>query len=165
MNRPPNEPNGYPTPTDQEQSLVQLIYVSMAQHEFDDDVLDAILASSVRHNTHQQITGMLIYAEGNFLQVLEGPPVAVDDTMARIAADPRHCDLMVLGRLQVVQRDFEQWSMGFRRLTRRELMTHPAYASLVAGRIDFSMLGVRPGLAMDMLKEFSYSSLKRRLSV
>ncbi|HNJ76842.1 MAG TPA: BLUF domain-containing protein [Azospira sp.] len=62
-------------------SLIHLIYVSTAQGELDDVDLDRIMDSSVRRNTAARITGMLLYAGGNFMQVLEGEEADVDATM------------------------------------------------------------------------------------
>ncbi|MCK6375779.1 MAG: BLUF domain-containing protein, partial [Zoogloea sp.] len=64
--------------------LVQLIYVSSAARLLDEQALRAILESSVRHNTPQAVTGMLLYANGAFMQVLEGDEAAVAETMSRI---------------------------------------------------------------------------------
>lgn len=47
--------------------LVQLIYVSNATHLLSQAELLSILESSVRHNRQQDITGMLLYANGAFM--------------------------------------------------------------------------------------------------
>jgi hypothetical protein len=95
-------------------ALIHLIYVSTASIDYDDDELDRMLESSVRHNTSQHVTGMLLYARGNFIQVLEGEDTAVDETYDRIAKDPRHKGLIVIEREPIKKRDFDQWNMGFR---------------------------------------------------
>jgi hypothetical protein len=51
--------------------LIQLIYISQLVGE-DETSLGPILSASVRRNTASGITGMLLYANGRFLQVLEG---------------------------------------------------------------------------------------------
>lgn len=63
-------------------ALVRLIYVSSAVEELPDQVLDDILKSAVQHNKPQNITGMLLYCGGNFMQVLEGEEAAVKETYA-----------------------------------------------------------------------------------
>jgi hypothetical protein len=134
---------------------MQLVYVSTAHEELAPQVLDAILVSSVKHNMPQQITGMLVYADGNFLQILEGAAAAVQETFDRVKDDSRHYGVLVIAHEPVEHREFQQWSMGFRRVTRDELTANPAYAPLIAGKINFSALGVRPGLAMEILRDFS----------
>ncbi len=61
------------------------------------------------------ITGLLLYHDGNFLQILEGEAEKVQATFARIAANPRHRNLQRLPPVSVHTRLFPDWSMGFAR--------------------------------------------------
>jgi hypothetical protein len=135
-------------------SLIHLIYVSSATQLCDVDELERILESSARRNSTQQVTGMLVYVGGNFMQVLEGEEAAIDETYGRIAQDARHRDLIVIDRGRIVQREFERWSMGFRRLGTEEIASHPGYAPFFDSDYDVKAIGARPGLALDLLKEF-----------
>lgn len=137
-------------------SLIHLIYVSTARGELDDVDLDRIMDSSVRRNTAARITGMLLYAGGNFMQVLEGEEADVDATMSRIAADARHHGLLVIDRRAIEQRSFGAWHMGYRRVCRLDIQSHPALAPLLSNGIDAEGIAARPGLALDVLKEFAY---------
>lgn len=69
-------------------SLIQLVYAS--QLRGDESVLSAIHSHAVRNNTAHTITGMLLYANRRFLQVLEGERDVVHATFSHIKADPRH---------------------------------------------------------------------------
>jgi hypothetical protein len=42
---------------------------------------------------------MLLYAFGNFLQVLEGDESATDEVFAKISADDRHHDILVISEV------------------------------------------------------------------
>lgn len=66
---------------------------------------------------HQRsnLTGLLLYHEGQFLQVLEGPEAPLREFFARIALDPRHCKLQKLADGPKLQRDFSDWYMSFAR--------------------------------------------------
>jgi hypothetical protein len=44
------------------------------------------------------VTGMLVQADGDFLQVIEGEPKRVVGISDRISVDPRHRDISVLQR-------------------------------------------------------------------
>ncbi|MCG3808270.1 MULTISPECIES: BLUF domain-containing protein [Psychrobacter] len=57
--------------------------------------LSDIVSVSRKHNPKSQITGIISYREGQYLQVLEGPYLEVDKLMSKIASDPRHEDLWV----------------------------------------------------------------------
>ena len=75
--------------------------------------VESILAVSRRNNARVGVTGALIFNRSTFGQVLEGPEEAVDETYARIEADPRHRDVEVLDLRSVEERGFGDWSMGF----------------------------------------------------
>jgi hypothetical protein len=58
------------------------------------------------------VTGMLMSSGGIFYQVLEGPADEVDKLFRKIAADPRHKDVLVLTmQEQVEDRQFPSWAM------------------------------------------------------
>ncbi|WP_295388716.1 BLUF domain-containing protein [uncultured Thiodictyon sp.] len=145
-------------------ALIHLIYVSTAFKELDTTALDQILASSVRHNTPQQVTGMLLYAGGSFMQVLEGEAAAVDETFTRIKRDPRHTDVFEIAREPVDERHFDRWSMGFKRLSAGDAATHPGYAPFFEHGFDPATIGAHPGLALEMLIDFSLNQSPGRPS-
>ncbi|MCA9738410.1 MAG: BLUF domain-containing protein, partial [Gemmatimonadetes bacterium] len=63
-------------------------------------------------NTRLGVTGLLLFHEGSFIQVLEGPPDVVEALYARIETDPRHGGALVLSRGLVEERSFGEWRMG-----------------------------------------------------
>lgn len=83
--------------------------------------LETILAQSRRNNGRDDITGMLLYSDGNFMQAIEGPEQGVDDLLARIEQDRRHEGIIKVARYAVAERQFANWSMGFRPLEKREM--------------------------------------------
>lgn len=107
--------------------LVQVIYASSATELFEKDELIALLETSRANNHAVDVTGILLYKDGNFLQVLEGPEPAVDTLLARIAKDQRHKRVMVFFRQTIENRDFPHWSMAFRDLKDPELAKLPGF--------------------------------------
>jgi hypothetical protein len=72
----------------------------------------SIAAHAAARNALVQVTGILMASGQVFFQVLEGPTAAIDDVIGRIARDPRHCDLLVLGtETDPGARFFPNWSM------------------------------------------------------
>lgn len=136
-------------------ALSHLIYVSNSCEASGPPQLDRILDSSVRHNMAQQITGMLLYADGGFMQVIEGEDAAIDETFGRIQADPRHTNIILIDRAPIAERSFPGWTMGFRRLGAEEAAAHPAYAPFFERGFDAAALGARPGLALTLLRSFA----------
>ena len=90
--------------------LLQIVYASHP-FGFDDGALNGILSDARRCNHRDDITGALICRADVYLQLLEGPPAAVDATYARIGKDDRHADVTLLQRRSVRERLFPGWSM------------------------------------------------------
>jgi hypothetical protein len=96
--------------------MYHLVYVSTGAKEFSDEDLDSLLSQSREKNARLDITGLLLYSRGTFMQILEGPKQAVLDVLEKIKADPRHRGMIVLIQKEQVSREFDGWSMGFKRL-------------------------------------------------
>lgn len=102
-------------------ALIHVIYASTACEPFDDASLAALLRGARDNNAQLGITGMLLFSDGDFIQVLEGEEPAVDALVRRIFADPRHGRIVRIIRESIAARSFADWSMGFVRTTRAEL--------------------------------------------
>lgn len=94
-------------------NLIQCIYASAAIDEIGQRDLANILEEARERNTAKDITGMLVFHEGAFLQVLEGPAAAVETLVKAIKRDPRHGAFRLLLADTIEDREFEEWSMGF----------------------------------------------------
>ncbi|NVK18635.1 MAG: BLUF domain-containing protein [Methylocystaceae bacterium] len=94
-------------------NMMQLIYVSAALKAFSDVELTNILETARKCNSEKGISGILVYRKGSFLQVLEGPQEFVDPLFVKIKKDPRHTNIRLLFQGEIVEKDFEEWSMGF----------------------------------------------------
>lgn len=104
-----------PTPSNQEPStgLWQLTYVSGATIPFSADDMAELVNGSRERNAARQLTGILLYRDGSFLQVIEGPLDAVDHLFETIHRDPRHSRILVLQRLPIQQREFPDNPLEF----------------------------------------------------
>lgn len=96
-----------------EASIYQILYRSQATAQLSNSQLLELLQRARRANAEQQITGLLLYSEGQFVQLLEGPPAAVKNLYARIARDPRHNRVELVREALVPARQFAEWSMDF----------------------------------------------------
>jgi hypothetical protein len=92
----------------------QLVYLSSATSLYDQDELLRILQVSRRNNSANNITGLLLYHEGNIIQFLEGEEQAVSALYDKIESDPRHKGVLPLLQRKLPKRDFGNWSMGFK---------------------------------------------------
>lgn len=97
--------------------LYRLVYASrnlLGASETDTRAaVERILEASRRNNARAGVTGALMFNDGAFAQVLEGPQKGVEDTFERIQRDLRHSDVTVLECRPVTQRSFAEWSMAF----------------------------------------------------
>ncbi|MDM7892827.1 BLUF domain-containing protein [Curtobacterium caseinilyticum] len=93
--------------------MLSLIYSSVATRSLGDDDLAALLAQSRRANAENDITGVLLFRNGYFLQLLEGPDQAVRAKMDTIKHDDRHTKVTVLTEELIEERQFPEWTMGY----------------------------------------------------
>ena len=92
----------------------QLLYVSTATVPAGEAELAVIVQQSRTNNALDGITGLLWSDGKRFAQVIEGDERAIEDAMLRIAADPRHRDILILHDATVATRQFGSWSMELR---------------------------------------------------
>ena len=111
--------------------LFRMAYISTASKLFDSAELREMLKESNVRNKAAGITGMLLYKEGQFMQVLEGEADAVIATFSRISKDPRHRGIMVLVKGAVQERRFPQWSMAFRDLNLPDHQEVPGFSEFL----------------------------------
>lgn len=98
-------------------TLWRVIYTSRAAPrppgQSEEAMIEAILATARRNNARNGLTGALIYQDGRFAQMLEGPPEALEELLARIARDPRHTDMEMLYTAEAESRVFAAWNMAY----------------------------------------------------
>ena len=136
--------------------MIRLVYSSSARAGLTARDLEQILLSARTRNTTHKVTGMLLYRDGVFLQLLEGRRDNVHDIYNLIGRDRRHHHLINLLEETITERDFPSWTMGY---------SIPAPAQLerfgenldCARRPAVSMaaLGVNPPLATRFLLSFA----------
>lgn len=92
--------------------LVRLIYASRAARLMGMREMVSLLDKAQQHNAARDITGMLAFNREGFLQVIEGGSEAVNDLYHRIAVDPRHHQMTLIGFGEVAERQFADWNMA-----------------------------------------------------
>jgi len=93
--------------------LVQLIYGSTATCPFIEDEFEAFLENARETNFKNHISSVIIYQNGAFNQVLEGPEHAVSQIFERIKADPRHRDIALELYCYVPVREYNDGPLMF----------------------------------------------------
>lgn len=93
-------------------TLERLIYTSRAVPSAQSLLgIAEILGQARTLNELNGLTGALAIHDGLFLQVVEGPRLALDSLLKRLLQDARHEALEVMDRHRAEQRAFAQWRM------------------------------------------------------
>lgn len=108
--------------------MISLTYLSSAVEPMSPVELEDLLRQSRAANHAADLTGALLYADGSFVQTLEGSDAAVHATFGRILADPRHRGLFIVLNEQITERAFPEWTMGFRRIDGVEAQRLPGFS-------------------------------------
>jgi hypothetical protein len=132
--------------------MQQLLYASSTTRDISEQQLEDILAASRRNNRALGVTGMLLYCEGGFMQVLEGAADVLGPLYARIALDRRHWETHVILDRQA-PRAFGDWSMGFRRLQSGEPGDAAVFA-ITRSAIENHLCAAEAPVVMTMLATF-----------
>lgn len=135
----------------------QILYMSNCQIPDEDleSEIGAILASAMRHNRRDGITGLFLLVGNRFLQLIEGEEPTLHKCMNRIEADHRHSGITILIQRPIEKRLFPKWSMHYFRMSEEQ-----ALEKLGVGRIpDLAITnweaGFKDNLAIVLLESFA----------
>ena len=132
--------------------LIHLIYTSTAVQAFTESDLIDLLSKARAKNARSGITGMLLYTNNSFFQVLEGEADKVDSLADRIAQDPRHSGLITIIREPIAKRAFGEWTMGYASVSQIEVGEIVGINDFFASATCFGQLN--PGRAKKLLAAF-----------
>jgi hypothetical protein len=96
--------------------MAQLVYVSTRKSNCDEREIGKILDAARNNNLHLGITGVLLYTDTKFVQLLEGEAKVVMDLYKAIGSDTRHEQLKLIMLEPVRERSFPSWQMGVRKM-------------------------------------------------
>ena len=124
----------------------------------DEHELTALLEQSRDRNLRQNVTGMLIYCDGNFFQVLEGEEKDVKEIYRSITCDSRNNGNIVLIESQISRRNFPEWSMGFKVICRNELMEVAGFSEFLVRDMGFDEFAFYRDAVVELLYSFKNSN-------
>ncbi|PWN41946.1 BLUF-domain-containing protein [Ceraceosorus guamensis] len=147
MARCSSAPGGY-----EELPLLQIVYASSSPERSPAAAsVEQILRTSRRNNAAEDITGLLLFHDGSFVQFLEGPPANVKRVYERIRKDDRHRGVIEILSVSVAKRSFADWSMAYRDLSAaRQDEQSPEDVKRVAGELSHILDSPEPSLTPDM---------------
>lgn len=111
--------------------LYQVLYISSSNGVMDAEELIEILNASRENNRAKNISGMLVYCDGTFMQALEGEKETVTRLFDQIKHDTRHKGLYKFLEGEIPQRNFLRLPMGFRSVNSETLKEITSCSSLL----------------------------------
>lgn len=96
--------------------MIQITYLSTATRPMSQDDLEDILKTARENNARLGITGMLLYGNKTFIQILEGEENVVHELINSIKRDPRHTNFQIVKKKPIEQHEYADWSMGFKQV-------------------------------------------------
>ncbi len=134
----------------------QLVYSSRATQDFWPDDLFQLVETARRKNSQRSVTGMLLFRDGQFLQLLEGPEREVKSVFELVQRDPRHDAIKIILSESIAERQFPDWTMGFERLDEAWSMPR-AWATILEDGLNSPTLAGSPSRAKDLLLTFQHT--------
>lgn len=101
--------------------MYSLLYFSTIKSDVLESEIEKIWKKSQSFNAEQDITGMLIFSNGIFMQVLEGDKDNVESLFDAIEQDARHENIVALARETIPNRNFAEWSMAYKALDKLDV--------------------------------------------
>lgn len=114
--------------------MYHIIYQSIESINLSEEDLRIMLEQARTKNRQCGITGLLLYSEGQFLQVIEGEEATVRSLYEVIEQDSRHAYVQKLADGPIPRRYFASWAMGF-------AATGPVALTQVAGYLNTQTSG------------------------
>ena len=133
----------------------------MANEKYDHDEMVYLLDIIRTNNKKLNVTGMLLYDDGSFFQVLEGDKAAVNSLFNIIEKYPRHSKVSKIVEEPIVSRSFSEWTMGYSDVSIKELKQIKALNDFFTENNSFTELD--QGRALKLLNEFKNGKWRTRL--
>ena len=143
--------------------LVHCIHCSASTSgAFSPSDLHVLLESCRTSNATRDVTGMLLHQSQSFFQVLEGDRSVVEALFEKIALGPRHTRVTRVILEPISERAFANWTMGYPRVSEKELAEIPGLNDFFVRPRSYLELG--EGRAKTLLAAFKDGRWRMNLS-
>lgn len=135
--------------------MYYIVYVSASTRLLTENELRVILIETELKNRHNDITGLMLYSAGIFMQVLEGTRANVEEAYQLIGEDIWHKDIIKLSEGSSWERFFANWYMSFNTRHPQSFAAYKGYAEPAS----ISLPDRTPNPGIELLKIFLEGSL------
>lgn len=101
--------------------LSQLVYVSNRKSNCTAEEIEKILESCKKNNPPLQITGVLLYSDNKFIQLVEGEAKVIMGLYDKIKKDDRHSNVVMISYNPIHEKSFPSWHMAKRAISSTDL--------------------------------------------
>ena len=133
-------------------NLDSLVYVSSAVRLLSHEEIDYLLRRARERNKEYDVTGILLYIGGNFMQYIEGPRDNLDVIYKIIEEDELHKGIILVSREAIESRQFGDWAMAYQTRDVEGYVGSPGERKLIGTILD--MPGDNPSTAQIVLHSF-----------
>jgi hypothetical protein len=131
-----------------------IIYLSRATRPMSDEELATLLTQAREANARQNITGALVYGDGQFMQIIEGEEADLAMLYARLLQDGRHGQVFKFADKPILQRSFADWSMAFRPVSAEQFQVLQGYVAPEQLDLSAPGLSATDDMLLQMMKSF-----------
>jgi hypothetical protein len=135
--------------------MFHIVFASTASHHLTTAELKSLLEETRENNARLGVTGMLLYKDGSFLQVLEGDEEVVMKLVTTMGNEgPIHKSFLMLLSETSERRLFPNWSMAFQDHKDNSLTGTPGYSDFLNTPFTGTEFSADPALCMRILLGF-----------
>ena len=135
-------------------NLHSLIYSSLADDGISKENIEELLLNARHNNARHNITGLLLYHDGAFLQVLEGDRRTISNLFERkLMRDSRHKSVTLFHDEKIEQRKFKYWNLAYSDLTESSPGISAPYRELLSQRRSLYELNTNTHKALDLVRQ------------
>lgn len=133
--------------------LSYLVYISLRTPECTDSEIDKILKSCQTNNKHDDITGVLLYSQKQFVQYLEGENDKIVALFEKIKQDSRHTKVIMMTNFPIKERVFPSWEMAGKPVDFSKLDYQTSITSQDKREFDKLLAGETTNQALNIIKK------------
>ncbi len=141
--------------------LYELLYTSVAKRSMSSLELIELLEQSREKNLRLNITGLLVYHNREFMQIIEGEKETVLELYDTIANDERHTSVKTFWERSISERGFSKWAMGFINPENLELSTLKGYSRFLKEGFSLTDITSRKTVGKKLILNFRKILIQR----
>ncbi|WP_282126239.1 BLUF domain-containing protein [Marinifilum flexuosum] len=135
-------------------NLIHIVYVSFSRNQLSELKLDELLSEIRPKNLANGVTGLLLYNDEIFIQVIEGELNTIRTLYDLLQKDKRHTNIVKILEERIDQRSFPNWSMGYQKLSKEDSKVLPGFTDVMSSNDIRETLKQSSQAIVDLIVKF-----------